>query len=210
MHAGTDLTVFSYEQQEKVLHNRSLKPFSPKWSHEKEPWGSWKGFLFFFFHFFVFSSRRGSMRALSISHLCISETQVNKQNIRYQTHTWVLCTREQTALSMYLHNSPLCNTCAQCCQCFRAEGFPSQGFSACWPNVLSRKWLTGLAEASGPHIGLLQLRGQLLFLRSYWRVKCLWVWFWLCVCVNICVWGLSSSSQQQRKEAGSFNMWWPY
>lgn len=210
MHAGTDLTVFSYEQQEKVLHNRSLKPFSPKWSHEKEPWGSWKGFLFFFFHFFVFSSRRGSMRALSISHLCLSETQVNKQNIRYQTHTWVLCTREQTALSMYLHNSPLCNVGAQCCQCFRAEGFPSQGFSACWPNVLSRKWLTGLAEASGPHIGLLQLRGQLLFLRSYWRVKCLWAWFWLCVCVNICVWGLSSSSQQQRKEAGSFNMWWPY
>lgn len=177
---------------------------------KRNPEAAEKGFCFFFFHFFVFSSRRGSMRALSISHLCISETQVNKQNIRYQTHTWVLCTREQTALSMYLHNSPLCNTCAQCCQCFRAEGFPSQGFSACWPNVLSRKWLTGLAEASGPHIGLLQLRGQLLFLRSCWRVKCLWAWFWLCVCVNICVWGLSSSSQQQRKEAGSFNMWWPY
>ncbi|MEQ2244824.1 hypothetical protein ILYODFUR_021162 [Ilyodon furcidens] len=78
-YASTDLLVFLFffkssgEEQEDTLLNQ-IQFCCPR-NYAQQPQGREP------------TSHRGSMHALSVSHLCICEAQVNKQNVLYHTHT---------------------------------------------------------------------------------------------------------------------------
>ena len=139
-----------------ITREHSLNPFFPP--EEK----LWKGTLRLGNG--SFSSHRASMHALSISHLCIHETQVNKQNIHYQTHTWA-----HTALRSRQHVHHICTTRLTISLCnthththththWKLQ-FLSQGFSGCDPASTHENDRQLPASASPPDIGQFLVSG---------------------------------------------------
>lgn len=165
--ACTDLKGFfsesSGEEQENTLHNHLLNLFYPKMK-------LWKGTPRL--GKLSFSSRRGSMHELCVSHLCIYEIQVNKQNICCWTHTWV-----HTALKSRQRIQYICTTrftISLGCRCLELKGFFLRVSLGVDPAFTHGSDWRRPAPAGCPHIGLLQPQGQVMWsaqcMRSYWTM----------------------------------------